>query len=104
VTVRKAVSSPLLIFSLYSPHASYSEQFLGNYANISISDELLRLPGVGQTTVFGASNYAMRVWLRPDHMQTLGLTVGDVKSAIAKQSTVNPTGQVGGEPAPKGQE
>jgi HAE1 family hydrophobic/amphiphilic exporter-1 len=104
VTVRKAVSSPLLIFTLYSPHATYDEQFLGNYANISISDELLRVSGVGQTTVFGASNYAMRIWMRPDQMQTLGLTVGDVRSAINKQSTVNPTGQVGGEPAPKGQE
>jgi HAE1 family hydrophobic/amphiphilic exporter-1 len=104
ITVRKSVSSPLLIFSLYSPRSSYSEEFLGNYANISISDELLRVPGVGQTTVFGASNYAMRIWLRPDQMQTLGLTVGDVRNAISKQSTVNPTGQVGGEPAPKGQE
>ncbi len=104
LTVRKSVSSPLLVLSLYSPGASYGEQFLGNYANISISDELLRLPGVGQTTVFGASNYAMRIWLRPDQMQTLGLTVGDVRNAISKQSTVNPTGQVGGEPAPKGQE
>jgi HAE1 family hydrophobic/amphiphilic exporter-1 len=104
VTVRKSVTSPLLIFSLYSPNDTYDEQFLGNYATINVSDELLRVRGVGQTTVFGASNYAMRVWLRPDQLQTLGLTVGDIASAIARQSTVNPTGQVGGEPAPRGQE
>jgi HAE1 family hydrophobic/amphiphilic exporter-1 len=104
VTVRKSVSSPLLVFSLYSPNGSYDEQFLGNYATININDELLRVPGVGQTTTFGASTYAMRVWIRPDQLQTLGLTVGDLRNAIARQSTVNPAGQVGGEPAPKGQE
>ena len=104
VTVRKSVSSPLLVFSIYSPNGTYDEQFLGNYATININDELLRVPGVGQTTAFGASTYAMRVWVRPDQLQTLGLTVGDLRSAIARQSTVNPAGQVGGEPAPKGQE
>src|SRR5258708_3731797 len=104
VTVRKSASSPLLVFSLYSPNGSYDEEFLGNYATININDELLRVPGVGQTTTFGASTYAMRVWIRPDQLQTLGLTVGDLRNAIARQSTVNPVGQVGGEPAPKGQE
>jgi HAE1 family hydrophobic/amphiphilic exporter-1 len=104
ITVRKAVSSPLLVFSLYSPNGTYDEEFLGNYATININDELLRVPGVGQTTTFGASTYAMRVWIRPDQLQTLGLTVADLRNAIARQSTVNPAGQVGGEPAPKGQE
>src|SRR5262249_18187380 len=104
LTVRKSTSSPLLVFSLYSPHGTYDEQFLGNYATINISDELLRVPGVGQTTIFGASTYAMRIWVRPDQLQTLGLTVADLRNAISRQSTVNPAGQVGGEPAPKGQE
>jgi HAE1 family hydrophobic/amphiphilic exporter-1 len=104
ITVRKSVSSPLLVLSLYSPNGTYNEEFLGNYATINISDELLRVPGVGQTTLFGAATYAMRVWVRPDLLQTLGLTVGDLRNAINRQSTVNPAGQVGGEPAPKGQE
>ncbi len=104
LTVQKSVSSPLLIFSIYSPHGSYDQQFLSNYAVININDALLRVTGLGQVQAFGASNYAMRVWVLPDKLQTLGLTFGDLKQAILQQSNANPGGQVGGEPAPKGQE
>jgi HAE1 family hydrophobic/amphiphilic exporter-1 len=104
LTIRKSVRSPLLVFALYSPNGTYDEEFLANYATINLNDELLRVPGIAQTTIFGASTYAMRIWVRPDRLQTLGLTVGDLRAAIAHQSTVNPAGQVGGEPAPKGQE
>jgi hydrophobic/amphiphilic exporter-1 (mainly G- bacteria), HAE1 family len=104
LTVQKSVSSPLLIFSIYSPHGSYNQEFLSNYAVININDSLLRVTGLGQVQEFGASNYAMRVWVLPDKLQTLGLTFGDLKQAILQQSNANPGGQVGAEPAPKGQE
>jgi HAE1 family hydrophobic/amphiphilic exporter-1 len=104
VTVQKSVSSPLLVFSLYSPNGTFNQDFLSNYATININDALLRVTALGQVQAFGASNYAMRVWVLPDKLQTLGLTFGDLQSAVLQQSTVNPGGQVGGEPAPKGQE
>jgi HAE1 family hydrophobic/amphiphilic exporter-1 len=104
VTVQKSVSSPLLLFSLYSPNGSFDQDFLSNYATININDPLLRVTGLGQVQIFGASNYAMRVWVFPDKLQTLGLTFGELRAAVMQQSTANPGGQVGAEPAPKGQE
>ncbi|RIL08095.1 MAG: hydrophobe/amphiphile efflux-1 family RND transporter [Proteobacteria bacterium] len=104
VTVKKSTSSPLLLFSLYSPNGSYGDQFLGNYANINIVDALKRVPGVGDVVIFGTSDYAMRIWVKPDQLTSLGLTVPDLIDAIQKQNTVNPSGKIGGEPAPAGQE
>ena len=104
LTVQKSVSSPLLVFSLYSPRGTFDADFLSNYATININDELLRVTGLGQVQIFGASNYAMRIWVQPDKLQTLGLTFGDLRAAVLQQSTANPGGQVGAEPAPKGQE
>src|SRR6201981_642997 len=104
LTVKKMMGLPLLVISLYSPHQSYTGQFLGNYATININDAILRVPGVGQVTNFGASDYAMRMWVKPDQLTKLGLTVSDLNGAIQQQSAVNPAGQVGAEPAPKGQQ
>jgi HAE1 family hydrophobic/amphiphilic exporter-1 len=104
VTVKKSLGFPLMLFSVYSPKGTYDASFLGNYAIININDALLRVPGVGQITVFGAADYAMRIWVRPDVLQKRGLTIGDLQAALRKQSTVNPAGQVGAEPAPTGQE
>jgi HAE1 family hydrophobic/amphiphilic exporter-1 len=104
VTVGKSVSSPLLVFSLYSPGGSFDADFLSNYATININDALLRVTGLGQVNIFGASSYAMRIWVQPDKLQTLGLTFGDLRTAVLQQSTANPGGQVGAEPAPSGQE
>src|ERR1700758_5796862 len=104
LTVKKMMGLPLLVISLYSPHQSYAGQFLGNYATININDAILRVPGVGQVTNFGASDYAMRMWVKPDQLTKLGLTVSDLNGAIQQQSAVNPAGQVGAEPAPKGQQ
>jgi hydrophobic/amphiphilic exporter-1 (mainly G- bacteria), HAE1 family len=104
VTVKKLMGLPLLVLSLYSPHGSYSGQFLGNYATINVNDALLRVPGVGQVTNFGAADYAMRIWVKPDQLTKLGLTVSDLTNAIQQQSAVNPAGQIGAEPAPKGQQ
>src|SRR5258708_24363106 len=95
---------PLLVLSVYSPNDTYSGQFLGNYATININDALLRVPGVGQVTNFGAADYAMRIWVKPDQLTKLGLTVSDLTNAVQQQSAVNPAGQIGAEPAPKGQQ
>ena len=103
-TVKQTVGLPLLVIPIYSPNGSYDARFLGNYATINITDQLARVPGVGQVTLFGAADYAMRVWVRPDTLSKLSLTVTDVVSAIQAQNVVNPAGQVGGEPAPAGQQ
>ena len=104
VTVRKAYTSPLMQLSLYSPDGRYDPKFLANYGMININDVLLRVPGVGDIRNFGATDYAMRVWLKPDVMAHLGITVGDIQTALRQQNVVNPSGQVGAEPAPTGQQ
>ena len=104
VTVRKSVSAPLVLIALYSPHGTYDAKFLANYAYINVNDPLTRLPGIGNVQIFGAGQYAMRLWVKPDQLAKLGITVPDVISAIQSQNTVNPAGKAGGEPAPKGQE
>jgi HAE1 family hydrophobic/amphiphilic exporter-1 len=104
ITVRKAVTAPLMLIDIYSPHGTYDATFLANYAYINLVDPLLRSPGIGNVQVFGAGQYAMRMWVKPDQLSKLGITVPDIISAIQAQNTVNPAGKVGGEPAPKGQE
>src|SRR5499425_3932276 len=104
VTVRKAVTAPLMLFDVYSPRGTYDATFLANYAYINLVDPLLRSPGIGNVQVFGAGQYAMRIWVKPDQLAKLGVTVTDIVTAIQAQNTVNPAGKVGGEPAPRGQE
>ena len=104
VTVKKSLTFPLLALSVYSPEGTYDTSFLGNYATININDALKRIPGVGDVKNFGSADYAMRVWMEPDRLAKLGLTVTDVQTALQKQSVVNPAGQIGAEPAPAGQE
>ena len=104
VTVQKQLTSPLMLVALYSPHGSYDSTFLANYAYININDRLTRVPGIASANVFGAGQYAMRFWVKPDQLAKLNITVGEVTQAIQSQNTVNPTGQIGGEPAPPGQE
>jgi HAE1 family hydrophobic/amphiphilic exporter-1 len=104
ITVRKSVTAPLVLLDLYSPHGTYDAKFLANYAYINLNDPLARLPGIGNVQVLGAGQYAMRLWVKPDQLAKLGITVPDIVSALQAQNTVNPAGKVGGEPAPKGQE
>ncbi|HEV3058571.1 MAG TPA: multidrug efflux RND transporter permease subunit [Vicinamibacterales bacterium] len=104
LTLRKATGFPMIIVSLSSPKNTYDALFLANYANINIIDALYRVPGVGDVRIFGAGDYAMRVWVKPDVCAKLGLTVPDLVRAIQQQSTVNPAGQIGAQPAPRGQE
>ena len=104
LTVKKATSNPLLVVSLYSPKGTYDALFLGNYATINVNDAIYRVPGVGQIQNYGTADYAMRIWVKPDRLASLGLTVPDIINAVQQQSTVNPSGGIGTEPAPKGQE
>jgi len=104
ITVRKSVTAPLMLVALYSPHGTYDAKFLANYAYININDPFTRSPGIGNVQIFGAGQYAMRLWVKPDTLAKLGITVPEIVSAIQAQNTVNPAGKAGGEPAPKGQE
>ena len=99
VTIRKSVTAPLMLVGIFSPKGTFDTKFLGNYAYINLNDPIARLYGVGQTQVFGAGQYAMRLWVQPDKLAKLGITVTDIVSAVQAQNTVNPAGQVGGEPA-----
>ena len=104
VTIRKSPTSPLALFSLYSPKGTYDATFLANYAYININDPMSRVPGIGQVNIFGAGQYAMRFWVRPDTLASLGITVSDIAAALTNQNKVNPSGQIGAEPVPRGQQ
>jgi len=104
VTIRKSTTAPLMLIGLYSPRGTRDAKFLANYAYINLNDPIGRSYGVGQTAVFGAGQYAMRLWIKPDQLAKLGITVTDIINAIQSQNTVNPAGQVGGEPAPANQQ
>jgi len=103
LTVEQALSSPLGVFALYSPKGTYDPTFLANYAYININDPLTRVNGVGSVSIFGAGEYAMRIWVQPDRLATLNITVPEVINAVNAQNNVNPAGQIGGEPVPPGQ-
>jgi HAE1 family hydrophobic/amphiphilic exporter-1 len=103
VIVRKATSSPLLLLSVYSPKGTRDRNFLANYAYINLVDELARTRGVGDVLVFGG-RYAMQIWVKPDRLAKLQVTVPEIVRAVREQNTVNPAGQIGGEPVPAGQE
>jgi len=103
VTVQKSTAAPLIMFALYSPSNTYDGVFLANYAVININDQMTRVPGIASVQVFGAGNYAIRLWVRPDRLAQMGVTVPEIINAIQAQNTVNPAGQIGGEPVPPGQ-
>ena len=104
VTIRKATTAALMLVAVYSPHGTHDAKYLANYAYINLNDPIARLYGVGQTGIFGAGQYAMRLWVKPDQLAKLGITVTDIVNAIQAQNKVNPAGQLGGEPAPAGQQ
>ncbi|MCK5807493.1 efflux RND transporter permease subunit [bacterium] len=102
VTTKKTFSFPLMILTLTSPTDAYSRNFVGNYALINIIDELARIPGVGQADVMGVGNYSMRIWVKPDKLTQLSVTVSEILGAIKSQNVLVPGGKFGGEPAPPG--
>ena len=86
VTVKKLMGLPLLVLSVYSPKGEFDSQFLGNYATININDAILRVPGVGQVTNFGTADYAMRIWVKPDQLTKLGMTVSDITTPSSNRA------------------
>src|SRR3974390_1151417 len=104
VTVQKSLSAPLMLVSLNSPSGTRDAEFLANYAYINLSDPLSRTYGISQVTIFGAGQYAMRIWVKPDQLAKLNITVPEVINAVSGQNTVNPAGKLGGRPSPPGQE
>jgi HAE1 family hydrophobic/amphiphilic exporter-1 len=104
VTIKKSATAPLMLISLFSPHGTRDAKFMANFAYITLNDPVARLYGVGQTTIFGAGQYAMRLWVKPDQLAKLGITVTDIVNAVQAQNTVNPAGQIGGEPSPNSQQ
>jgi HAE1 family hydrophobic/amphiphilic exporter-1 len=104
VSVQKTVTAPLMLVTLYSPNGTYDARFLANYAYINLADQINRSYGIGSVQIFGAGQYAMRLWVKPDRLAKLAITVPEIVSAIQSQNAVNPAGQVGSEPVPKGQQ
>ncbi|MFM4913485.1 efflux RND transporter permease subunit [Aeromonas dhakensis] len=98
VTVRKKSTSILQVITLQSPSGSFDTTYLSNYALLNIIDELKRIPGVGDTSLFGGTDYAMRIWLRPDRLAQLQLTPSDVIGAIREQNTQFAAGKIGSQP------
>src|SRR2546428_1109744 len=104
VAIIKSVTSPLGLFVLYSPKGTYDALFLANYAYVNINDPMTRVPGIGQVQIFGASQYAIRLWVNPDTLAKLDITVDEIASALQAQNTVNPAGPLRSHPVPPGQE
>ena len=104
VTVAKSTASPLIMFGLYSPNGTYDNTFLANYAYININDQMTRVKGIASVTVFGAGQYALRLWVKPDQLANLNITIPEIINAVNAQNTVNPAGTIGAEPVPAGQE
>jgi HAE1 family hydrophobic/amphiphilic exporter-1 len=104
VTVQKSTSAPLMLFNLYSPDGKYDSKFLSNYGYINLLSPLTRSYGIASVTIFGAGQYAMRFWVNPDQLAKLQITVPEIMNAVKAQNNVNPSGQIGGEPVPAGQD
>ncbi len=88
----------MMVIAIYSPDNSYNQTFVGNYANIYVLDAIKRIPGANQSSIFGSPDYAMRIWLKPDRMASLGITTEDVKSAVANQNQQFSAGRIGQSP------
>lgn len=104
VSVAKRSSEILLVTTLTSPDNSLTPLYLSNYALVNILDDLKRIPGVGDAQIFGALDYSMRIWLKPDRMAQLGVTTSEIANAISAQNKQNAAGKIGQEPAPMGQQ
>ena len=104
VTVQKRSNDILQVVAMTSEQGRYNTLFLSNYASLNIVDELKRVKGVGDVTIFGAQDYSMRVWLKPDRMAQLGVTTTDIANAISAQNAQNAAGKIGQAPSPDDQQ
>lgn len=98
ISVAKSSASILGLVALQSSSPAYDDLYLANYATINLMDEILRVPGVGTARIFGAGDYAMRIWVDPERLALKGMTVSDVAAAIREQNAVFPAGQIGQQP------
>ena len=103
IDVKKSLTAPMMLIAIYSPKGTHDGNFLANYGYINLKDPIARSYGVGNTQIYGLGEYAMRLWVKPDRLAKLGITVSDVVNAVKSQNTVNPAGQVAGEPMVAGQ-
>ena len=103
VVTQKSLPNMMLAITITSD-GRYDQDFLGNYALINIKDQLSRIKGIGRVDVMGASNYSMRIWVKPDRLAQMGITVPEMTSAINEQNVIVPGGKFGAEPAPAGTE
>jgi len=99
VSVQKKSASTLMIISLFDKEARYSPDYVRNYANVYVLDAIKRIEGAGQATIFGVPDQAMRLWMNPDRMASLGITTSDIQSAVSGQNAVVGAGQVNQEPS-----
>ena len=104
VVTEKSLPNILMIITLTSSDGRYDQNFLGNYALINIQDIMARIKGIGRVVVLGASDYSMRIWIKPDRLAQLGITVPEIVDAIRQQNVIVPGGKFGAEPAPPGTE
>ena len=104
VTTQKSLPNILMLVALTSDKENYDQEFLGNYALINIKDILARIRGIGRVNIIGASDYSMRIWIKPDRLAQMAITVPEIVSAIRAQSVIVPGGKFGAEPAPPGTE
>ena len=102
VTTQKSMTFPLMLVSLTSPKGTYKSDFIANYSKINLVDQISRINGVARVVVFGGSDYSMRVWIKPDVLTKLNLSVTDIASAIQSQNVISPGGKFGAAPAPPG--
>jgi len=93
VTVAKSTAAPLMVISLYSPTGQFDSKFLANYSYINLNDAILRVPGIGSVSIFGAGQYALRIWVDPNKLAALNITTPEIERAISAQNTVNPAGR-----------
>ena len=103
IDVKKSLTSPMMLIALYSPNGSHDAKWLSNYGYINLKEAIARSYGVGLTQIYGIGEYAMRIWVKPDRLAKLGVTVSEVVNAVQSQNTVNPAGQVAAEPSIAGQ-
>jgi HAE1 family hydrophobic/amphiphilic exporter-1 len=104
VTTKKSLPNIIMLITLTSDKSQYDQQFLGNYALINIKDILSRIKGIGRVDVMGASDYSMRIWIKPDRLAQMGISVPEIIDAIRAQSVIVPGGKFGAEPSPPGTE
>ena len=99
VSVQKKSSSIMMLVALFAQNNRYSADYIANYANVYVLDALKRVPGAGQAAVLGAANQAMRIWMNPDRMASLGITTTDIQQAVSQQNSLYGAGQIGQQPS-----